>query len=194
MFFRRLRTVLSVNCESCAWSCGALSRLFRCAEKPKSSLSSSREAELGCSRSETPVCDARPLQPSNGLLPRFVCCLGRLLNVQLCRGFVLTNRGSEVGGDCCVDDRGQASLQRLLVWQTTCDSILDHSWDTRFGCFQCPLVSNPRLTCAECGLRHPVLRETLEEPFERPVPNLVVHFCSQLFLKDLCGHALAGCG
>ena len=28
------------------------------------------------------------------------------------------------------------------------------------------------------------LRETWKEPFERPLPNLVVDFCSELFLKD----------
>ena len=44
------------------------------------------------------------------------------------------------------------------------------------------LVSNSRLACAECGLRHTAPRETLEEP-ERPLPNHVVDFCSPLFLK-----------
>ena len=40
VFFRRLSRVRSVGRESCAWSCGALSRLFPCAEKSMSSLSS----------------------------------------------------------------------------------------------------------------------------------------------------------
>ena len=44
-------------------------------------------------------------------------------------------------------------------------------------------VSDSGLACAECGLRHTVLREAWEEPFERPPPNLV-DFCSPLFLKD----------
>ena len=52
VLFRRLSGVRSGNRESCAWSCGALSRLFQ-AEKSKSSLSSSWEAELGCSRADT---------------------------------------------------------------------------------------------------------------------------------------------
>ena len=33
-------------------------------------------------------------------------------------------------------------------------------------------------------LRHTALRETPEESFERPLPNLVVDFCSPLFLQD----------
>ena len=45
--FRRLRRDRSVSRESCAWSCGALSRLFQGAEKSMSSLSSSWEAGLG---------------------------------------------------------------------------------------------------------------------------------------------------
>ena len=50
VFFRCLSRVRSVSRESCAWSCGALSRLFRGAEKSMSSPSSSWEAEPGCSR------------------------------------------------------------------------------------------------------------------------------------------------
>ena len=41
VLFRRLSRVRSVSCESCAWSCGALSRLFRGAQKSVFSLSSS---------------------------------------------------------------------------------------------------------------------------------------------------------
>ena len=40
----------SLSRESCAWSCGEPSRLFRCVEK--SMVSSSCEAELGCSRAD----------------------------------------------------------------------------------------------------------------------------------------------
>ena len=46
------------------------------------------------------------------------------------------------------------------------------------------LVTDSGLACAECGSRHTVFRGTREEPFERPLPNLVVDFCSPLFLKD----------
>ena len=43
---------------------------------------------------------------------------------------------------------------------------------------------NSRLACAEGRLRHAVLCETREEPFERPLPDLVVDRCSPLFLQD----------
>ena len=65
--------------------------------------------------------------------------------------------------------------------------------DARFGCYQCSqvhrsrdvshsLVSNSGLVCAECGLIDTVLRETREEPFERPLPN-VVDVSSPLLLQ-----------
>ena len=75
----------SVSRESCAWNV-AMSRLFRGAEKSMSSLSSSWEAELGCSR-DAMVGFATPGPCS---LPN-VCChassaaLGCLLNIQLRR-------------------------------------------------------------------------------------------------------------
>ena len=53
--------------ESCPWSCGALSRLFRSAEKSISSPSSSWKAEPGCSRDA--MVDACSLQSSTCLLP-----------------------------------------------------------------------------------------------------------------------------
>ena len=40
------------------------------------------------------------------------------------------------------------------------------------------------LACAEGRLRHAVLCEAREEPFERPLPDLVVDRCSTLFLQD----------
>ena len=42
------------------------------------------------------------------------------------------------------------------------------------------LVSNSRLACA----RHTVFRENREEPFDRPLSNLVVDFCSSFLLQD----------
>ena len=39
-------------------------------------------------------------------------------------------------------------------------------------------------SCTERRLRHTVLHETREEPFERPLSNLIVYLCSSLFLKD----------
>ena len=42
----------------------------------------------------------------------------------------------------------------------------------------------PDWACAEGRLRHAVLCEAREEPFERPLPDLVVDRCSTLFLQD----------
>ena len=43
---------------------------------------------------------------------------------------------------------------------------------------------NSGLACAEGRLRHVVLRETREEPPERPLPDLVVDRCNTVFLQD----------
>ena len=43
---------------------------------------------------------------------------------------------------------------------------------------------NSGLACAEGRLCHAVLCETREEPFERPLSDLVVDLCSPLFLQD----------
>ena len=40
------------------------------------------------------------------------------------------------------------------------------------------------LASNECCLRHTVLCEAREEPFERLLPDLVVDLCSTLFLQD----------
>ena len=123
------------------------------------------------------VCDARPLQSSNCLLPCLICCLGRLLHVQLCRGFVLVIKSVEVGGEGCFNDCGQASFQGLLRQTISFDSILDRSLDARFG-YECThvrwsravsrsLVSNSR-ACAEC---HAVFREARSRSRDRcPTP------------------------
>ena len=47
------------------------------------------------------VCDAGSLHSSSCLLSSLVCCLDRLLNVQLCRGFIFTINGAEAGGSGC---------------------------------------------------------------------------------------------
>ena len=98
----------------------------RVLQTPESSpISSSRRLRLEqrCLRPERPGmfegCDGRfvtfgPLQSSNCLLPSFVCCLSRLLNIQLCRGLIFIIKGAEVGGGGCFDDRGMASLQGVL--------------------------------------------------------------------------------
>ena len=141
------------------------------------------------------VWDTGTLETSNGLLSRLVCGPGRLLNVQRCCGFVLVIKSVEIGGDGCFNDCGQASFEGLLRQETSCDSILDDCLDARFGCYDCSqvrrsrdvsrsLVANSKLACAECGLYHAIFRETWDEPFERPLSNLIVDFRSPLFLKD----------
>ena len=86
------------------------------------------------------VCDAKPLQTFNCLLSRFFRCLGRLLGVRLCCGFVLVVQSIEVNGEGCFDDCGQASFQGLLREKTSCNSILGHSLVVRFGCCECTLA------------------------------------------------------
>ena len=46
----------------------------------------------------------------------------------------------------------------------------------------CSFEPNSGLAGAESCLCHAVLRETWEEPFERPLPNLIVDGCRPLFL------------
>ena len=141
VLFRRLSRIRSVDRESCALSCGALSR------------------------AECRVCDAGSLQSSTCLLRSLVCCLGRLLNVQLCRGFVFNTKGAETGGGGCFNDRCKASLQGLFRQKASCDSILYHRLDVGLGCDECSqvcrsrdvsrsFVADSRLACAECKL-HP---------------------------------------
>ena len=50
--------------------------------------------------------------------------------------------------------------------------------------FRAPLRPNSGLACAEGRLRHAVLCEAREEPFEGPLPDLVMDRCSTLFLQD----------
>ena len=46
------------------------------------------------------------------------------------------------------------------------------------------LVPDSGLASTECGLYDAVFRETQEEPFERPVSNLVINFSGSLLLQD----------
>ena len=86
------------------------------------------------------VCDAWSLQTSNCLLLRFVCCLSCLLNIQLGRGSVFVVKGFEVGGGGCYNDRIEASFQGSFRQQASCDCILYHRLDARFGCYECSEV------------------------------------------------------
>ena len=138
------------------------------------------------------VCDAWPLQASNCLLPSFVCYLGLLLNVQLCSGLLVTVECAETVWRW---RSRETRLQDLLREKARPELCLgSYLQDARFGCDESSQVckssdvslslepnSGPAST--ECRLYRAVLRETREEPFERPLHNLVVDFCSPLFLK-----------
>ena len=83
-----------------------------------------------------------------------------------------------------------------MLWKKASpECVLDHCLDAWLGCYEssqvCRSSDVPRsfvpdsgLASTECRLRHTVLRKTLEGPFKRPLPSLVVDFCSPLFLKD----------
>ena len=150
----------------------------------------------GC---DGPVSNVWSLHSSNCLLPSFVRCLSCLLTTQLCRGLLTVVK---VGGGGCLDDLGEARLQDLL-WEKACpDCVSDHCMDARFGCNESSpspspssqmcrsgdvsrsFETNSGLASTEGRVRPTVLRETREEPFEGPLPNLVVDSCSPLFLKD----------
>ena len=94
-----------------------------------------------------------------------------------------------------MDDLKEARLQDLLWEKARPNCVSHHSLDARFGCDESSQVCrssdvsrffepSSRLTCTEGCLCHAVLCETWEEPFERPLPDLVVDLCSTLFLQD----------
>ena len=58
------------------------------------------------------VCDARSLQCRDGLLPGFVCRLGRLLNIQLRRSLLITVECAEISGGGSLDDLRETRLQQ----------------------------------------------------------------------------------
>ena len=79
--------------------------------------------------------------------------------------------------------------------KASCDCILYQRLNARHGCCETSQVCWSRdvsrsfvpdsgLASTEIRLRHTVLRETWEEPFERPLPNLIVDFRRPLFLED----------
>ena len=145
-------------------------RYHPCLHLERRSLGGSRDATVG-------FVTLDPCNPPTVLL---VCCLSRLLKLR--RGLIFATKSAKMGGCGCCDDRGNASLQGVLWWKACPDCVLDHCLDARLACHEGSQVCKSRcvsrcfvpdsgLTCTECRLR--VLRETWEEPFERP-PNLVI--------------------
>ena len=200
MSFKRLRRDRSASGESCAWSCGALSRLFW----GSPCLHPERQSP-GVRVMRWSVCDAWSLQSSNCLLPSFVCCLSCLLNIQLRRCLLITVKCAEVGGGSCLDDLREARLQDLLREKACPNCVSDHSLNARFGCDESSqecrssdvsrsFEPNSRLACAEGCLCHAVLceaqkralRETAARSRRRPLPPVVP--------PGFCGREPAECG
>ena len=99
------------------------------------------------------------------------------------RSSVFAIEGFEVGGGGCFDDSGKASFRGLCRQKASCDCILYHRLDARFGCHECSQVSYSGLACAECGLFRTLLRKSRVEPFKGPLSDLVVDFCSSSLLQ-----------
>ena len=156
--FERLRRVRSVSGESCAWSCGARSRPFRGAKKSMSSLSSSWEAEPGCSRS-----DIAGFVTLGTCGPAMVCChassaawasmVGPATPGPCCFETVCCQDSSAACAAFWMNRRAVAcsSLSNALRWvelavsmasergvsrrERACqDCVTDHALDARFGC------------------------------------------------------------
>ena len=126
------------------------------------------------------ICDARSLQSSN--------CLGCLLNVQLCSGLLIVVKSAEIGGGGCLDDLREARLPaQTASWIIALMRGLAAMRAPRCACAAMsrallkPIPDWP--AGAEGRLCRDVLCETREEPFERPLPDLVVDVCSPLFLQ-----------
>ena len=187
MSFRRLRRVRSVSRENCAWSCGAPALPGRWEVHVITALRLGGGVGMfkGCNGR---VCDTRSLQSRDGLLPGFVCRLGCLLNIhRLC--LLVAVECAEIGGGGGLDDLRETRLQDLLREKACPNCVTDRTLDARFEVCRSSDVPrsfepNSRLACAEGCLCHAVLCETREEPFKRPLPDLVVDFCSPLFLQD----------
>ena len=80
------------------------------------------------------VCDAQSVQSSNCSLPGFVCHLGCLLNMQLCRGVLIIVQCPERSEGGSLDDLRETRLQDLLREKARPNCVSDHSVDALFGC------------------------------------------------------------
>ena len=100
--FRRLSRVRSVNREK-------LRLELRCTELalPGCCVFILRGGAGVFEGSDGWVCDARPLQSFNCLLPCLFHCLGCLLDIQLCRSLILVIKGAEIGGGSCCNHCGK---------------------------------------------------------------------------------------
>ena len=106
---------LVLSRESCVWSCGTQSRLFRCAEKSVSSLSTSGEAELGFSRDAmVGFVTPGPCSPAMAGCQASSAAWGAFLNIHLRRCLLIAVECAEMGGSGCLDDLGETRLEDLI--------------------------------------------------------------------------------
>ena len=135
-----------------------------------------------------------PCNPPTVCLPCLLCCLGRLLNVQLCRGFVLVIKSVEVGGGLfhrlqpgefprgCFGRRPAVAPSWIIAWMRGLTAV---------GAPKCAGAATSR------ALLYPIPDSALSvacvtlssvKPGKSRSrdrwPNLVVDFCSPLFLND----------
>ena len=125
----------------------------------------------GC---EGSVCDAWSLQSSCCLLPSFVCCLSRLLNIELCRGLIFINKGAEVGGGGCFDDRNKASQY----------CVLEHCLDARLGCCEGAQVCWSRDVSRSCS---PCLLQDRVAVHSQDVVDAAISQTSRRRANSVCG-------
>ena len=140
--FSRNSRILSDSRESCAWSVGALRRLFWGGAKVSSESSpSSGEAEPLCSTlGHRGIGDGWTIVPLNCLLPGLVRCLRCFLQVQLGCGFLRAIKRFSVDGGGCINDGVQTLDQRLFREKSGCGCVLNHAQNWRFGCNECSKV------------------------------------------------------
>ena len=84
------------------------------------------------------VGDAGPITPVDCLLPRLVCCLGRLGRLLTWPRLRLLIEGSEVGGGGCFNDHVEANPQGRCSRKASGDRVLDNCLDARSGCVSAP--------------------------------------------------------
>ena len=132
----------------------------------------------------------------DGLLP------SRLLNIQLRCGLIFITKGAEISGSGCFDDRGKASLQgRFGRGPAKAASI---AWTRGLAAMRAPRCAGAAMYRA---LLYPipdwsalnvacVILSSVRpgKSRSRPMPNLVVDFCSALFLKDCVGRQIPSAG
>ena len=120
--------------------------------------------------------DSGTLLPRDSVLPRLVRCLRGFLNEQPCRLLFFIVKRDEIGGGGCLDGLRETRLQELLRPAKTASRIMP--WMRVLAAMRAKrcagaAMSRALLNRTQGCLRHAVLRETGEVPFERPLPNFI---------------------